>query len=69
MQAIESRAEVFLMALRSLPNKERERVPTRLLEDLGFREDLLDIALYESRKDEPSRPFRDYLKERRKKLA
>ncbi len=68
MPAIEARAEIFLMALRSLSKKEREQILTRLLEDEEFREDVLDIALYESRKDEPSRPFRDYLAERRKKV-
>lgn len=68
MPAIEARAEIFLMALRSLSKKEREQILTRLLEDEEFREDVLDIALYESRKDEPSRPFRDYLTERRKKV-
>ena len=67
MPAIEARAEIFLMALHSLSKKEREQILTRLLEDEEFREDVLDIALYESRKDEPSRPFRDYLAERRKK--
>ena len=55
MPAIEARAEIFLMALRSLSKKEREQILTRLLEDEEFREDVLDIALYESRKDEPSR--------------
>ena len=68
MPAIEARAEIFLMTLRSLSKKEREQILTRLLEDEEFREDVLDIALYESRKDEPSRPFRDYLAERRKKV-
>ena len=68
MPAIEARAEIFLMALRSLSKKEREQILTRLLEDEEFREDVLDITLYESRKDEPSRPFRDYLAERRKKV-
>ena len=61
---VESKAEVFLWALRSLPKTEKEAVISRLLEDPEIREDILDIALIELRKDEPSRPFRDYLRDR-----
>ncbi len=64
MQATEARAEVFLTAFRSLTKKEREQILTKLLEDPILREDLLDMATYESRKDEPTRPFRDYLAEK-----
>jgi len=63
----ESRAEVFLLALQSLSKAERDAVINRLLEDPGLREDIIDIALIEARKDEPSRPFREYLAEKGKK--
>jgi len=61
---INSRAEVFLMALNSLSKAEREAVISHLLEDPQLREDILDIALIQQRKSEPSRPFREYLAER-----
>lgn len=64
MSKIESRAEVFLWALQSLSRAEREAVINRLLEDPELREDILDIALIQQRRDEPSRPFTEYLKER-----
>jgi galactose-1-phosphate uridylyltransferase len=66
MKAVESRAEVYLMALQSLSTAEREAVIARLLEDTQLREDILDIALMQQRQGEPSRPFRDYLAERGK---
>jgi len=61
MKAVESRAEVYLMALQSLPKAEREAVIARLLEDAELREDILDLALIRQRQGEPSRPFREYL--------
>jgi len=60
MKAVESRAEVYLMALQSLSEAEREAVITRLLEDPQLREDILDLAVIQQRQGEPSRPFRDY---------
>jgi len=67
MKAVESRAEVYLMALQSLSKAEKEAVITRLLEDTKLREDILDLVLIQQRQGEPSRPFRDYLAERRKR--
>ena len=45
MKAVESRAEVYLMALQSLSGVEREAVITRLLEDPQLREDILDLVI------------------------
>ena len=67
MKAVESKAEVYLMALQSLSKAEKEAVITRLLEDTELREDILDLALIRQRQGEPSRPFREYLAERRKR--
>ena len=67
MKAVESRAEVYLMALQSLPKTERDAVIARLLEDEKIREDILDLALLRQRQEEPSRPFREYLAERGKR--
>ncbi len=64
-ETVESRAEVYLMALRSLSKTERDMVIARLLEDPELREDILDLALIQQRRGEPSRPFREYLAERR----
>jgi hypothetical protein len=60
-KAIESRAEVYLMALQSLPKAEKEAVVAHLLEDPQLREDILDLAVIQQRRGEPSRPFREYL--------
>ncbi len=67
MKAVESRVEVFLMALQSLSKKEREAVIARLLEDTELREDILDLALIQQRQEEPTRPFQEYLAETRKR--
>ncbi len=67
MKAVESRVEVYLMALRSLSKTEREAVIARLLEDTGLREDILDLALIRQRQEEPARPFREYLTETKKR--
>ena len=57
-------AKVFLTAFRALPKKERQVVLSGIAEDDELREDLLDLALIAERRNEPSRPFRDYLAER-----
>ena len=67
MKAAQSRAEVYLMALESLPKAEKKAVIARLLEDESLREDILDIALIQQRRGESSRPFSEYLAERKKR--
>jgi len=67
VKAIESRAEVYLMALQSLSEAERKAVVTRLLEDPQLREDILDLAIIKQRQGEPSRPFTEYLAERKER--
>jgi len=57
-------AEAFWMAFQALSMPEQRAVIERLLQDGDFREDLMDIALIEKRRDEPSRPLREYLAER-----
>jgi hypothetical protein len=63
MKPVESRADVYLMALQSLSQAEREAVIVRLLEDAKLREDILDLIITRQRQREPSRPFREYLAE------
>jgi len=67
MKAVESRADIYFMALQSLSKAEREVVISRLLEDASLREDILDLALIRQRQAEPSRPFGEYLAERKKR--
>lgn len=64
MAKAEALAEVFLTALRFLPKADRDRILISLVKDKALRRDLVDPATIEERRHEPSRPFRDYLKER-----
>jgi len=67
VKAIESRAEVYLMALQSLSKAEKEAIIAHLLEDPQLREDILDLAVIQQRQGEPSRPFTEYLADRKKR--
>jgi hypothetical protein len=60
----EAQAEVFWLAFKGLPKKERQRVVEKLLQDRKFVDDLLDIAVIEQRRSEPSRSLEEYLAER-----
>ena len=67
MKAVESRAEIYLMALQSLSKAEKEAVIAHLLEDPQLKEDILDLAVIQQRQGEPSRPFTEYLAERKER--
>lgn len=67
MTTIDATSEVFMTAFRALPKKAREAVVDKMLRDKQFREDLMDAAIIEQRRIEPSRPLEEYLSERRKK--
>ncbi len=67
MNAVKSRAEVYLMALQSLSKAEREAVIAQLLADETLREDILDLTLIQQRKAETPRSFREYLAGRKKR--
>ncbi len=64
MSPAESVAEVFVMALKSMPKNERDAVLVRIAHDKDFYEDLIDLIEIEKRRNEPSRPFREYLAEK-----
>ena len=66
MIAEEAKAEVFWMAFKGLPRKEQHLIVQKLLQDREFVEDLLDLAVIEQRRSEPSRPLEVYLTEREK---
>ncbi len=61
MTATSATAEVFWTAFRVLPRKEQQAILYRLLKDKNLRQDLIDLALIESRRREPARPLREYL--------
>jgi len=69
MAKAEAMSEVFFTAFRALPKKEREAVIERLLRDKEFVEDLIDIAILDKRRREPSRSLDEYLAEKRKKAV
>jgi hypothetical protein len=60
-------AEVFWTAFRALPKAEREIVVRRLVAGKEFRENLLDLAVFEDRQGEAVRSYRAYLRDRRHK--
>ena len=63
MTVSQATAEVFLTALRALPEEERQAVFARIVEDEQWREDLKDLAIFSQRRDESSRSFREFLGE------
>jgi hypothetical protein len=64
MTETEATAEIFWTAFRVLPRAEQQIVLRKLLQDNNLRHDLMDLALIEERKDEPSRPLQDYLRQK-----
>jgi hypothetical protein len=58
-------AETFLTAFYALSKPDQTTVVQRLLEDQRFLEDLMDIAILEQRRQEPSRPLTEYLARRK----
>jgi hypothetical protein len=63
MTKTQATAEVFWTAFKALPKEEREEVLAKIIKDKRTRHDLMDLALMEDRKTEPSRAFREYLEE------
>ncbi|MBM4387074.1 MAG: hypothetical protein FJ088_05005, partial [Deltaproteobacteria bacterium] len=55
-------AEVFLTAFNAMSRKENDIFLSKILKDKRLREDLIDMAIAESRAKEHSRPFRVFLK-------
>ncbi len=66
MTRTDATAEVFWTAFRVLPRKEQQAVLQRLLKDKALRQDLIDLAIIESRRREPARPLRQYLTDSRR---
>ena len=66
MTKTQATAEIFWTAFQVLPRREQEAVLQRIVKDKQLREDLIDLAVIESRRAEPARPLRDILKESRR---
>lgn len=64
MTTVQATAEVFLRAIEGLTKKEQLAFLEKLLQHRRYREDLIDLAMFEARRHEPSRPLGDYLVER-----
>ena len=54
-------AHVFMTAFKTLPSSEQRAVLAQMLKMRKWRKDLIDIAIAETRGQEKSRPFRDFL--------
>jgi len=65
MTKAEVTAEGFLSVLKALPRTERDAVIARIARDEDFGRDILDLATIADRREEPARPFREYLSEKR----
>lgn len=63
MPAPQATAEVFWTAFMAMSQDERRAFLERLIADPTLREDLLDAALIEERKQEPTRPVEGVLVE------
>ncbi len=64
MAKAEKSAREVLTAIRALPRRDRRLIILGLVKDRNLRHELIDLATFEERRKEPSRPFREYLKER-----
>ncbi len=67
MTKAEATADVFITALKALPRKERDAVLVRIARDRALGRDLADLQVFEQRRGEPQRPFRDYLRGKARK--
>ena len=67
MTKADATGDIFLTALKALPKAERDAVLLRIARDRSLTRELLDLAVIDRRRHEPSRPLRDFLAERAKK--
>ncbi len=66
MTAIQAKAEVFLTAFGALPRSEQSAILFGLMHNARLREDIIDLAVAETRNRQPSRPLKSFLTELRK---
>lgn len=70
MTAQQATAEVFLTAFKALSRQEQEVILSRVAEDRKLRrllEDITDRLVIQEERGKPSRPLREYIKERERK--
>ena len=65
MSSIQANAKIFWLAFQSLSRKEKRKVIEEFMSQDDFREDLLDIFIFESRKQEHPHPIEEYLSKRK----
>jgi hypothetical protein len=63
MTPSQATAEVFLTALRALPDEERQAVLAHIVDDDEWQEDIKDLAVFSRRREAASHPFRTFLHE------
>jgi hypothetical protein len=56
-------ATEIIAEIKALPSRDRERVLEFLVSDKELREDLQDSLVLEARRNEPSRPLEDVLRD------
>ena len=66
MSKTQATADVFLTALRALRKSERDAVLLGIASDEELSQDILDLALIAQRRRERSRPFREYLADKKR---
>ncbi len=67
MTVQQATAEVFLTAFEALSRQEQEVIFSRIARDQKFRrllEDISDLLVIEEERGKPSKPLRDYIKDR-----
>ena len=69
MTPAKAMTEVFATAFKTLPHSEQESFLSKLIENKRFREDLIDLAIAETRKREGTRPFHKVVAEIKAKRA
>lgn len=70
MTVQQATAEVFLTAFKALSRREQEVILSRVAEDRKLRrllEDITDRLVIKEERDKPSRPLREYIKDRERK--
>ncbi len=63
MTITQAKAEVFLTAFRALSKHEQSAILTGLIHNSHLREDIIDLAIAETRNNEDSRSLKSFLQE------
>jgi hypothetical protein len=64
MTGAEAKAEIFLLALKSLSDEERAAVLSALIQDPEMQEELVELILNEQESETRHHPFEAYVYER-----